>query len=55
MSREDSESDLKERQLVAEDDDISEGQDNQVNLDAESTFSDGRETTLEEISERRDQ
>lgn len=40
---------------MVEDDDISEGEDNQVNSDAESTFSDGWENTLEKISELRDQ
>ena len=36
---------------MEEDDDISEGQDNQVHLDAKSMFSDGQESTLEKISE----
>ena len=60
MNLEDSESDQKgsveEGQLVVEDDDdLSQGEDNQVNLDAKSTSSDGWESTLEKISELRDQ
>ena len=60
MNLEDSESDqeasVKEGQLaVGDDDDISEGEDNQVNSDAESTSSDGWESTLDKISELRDQ
>ena len=60
MNLEESESDqeasVEEGQLVVgEDDDVSEGEDNQVNSDAESTCSDGLESTLEKISELRDQ
>ena len=58
MNLEDSESDqeasVEEGQLAVEDnDDISEGEDNQVNSDAESTSSDGWESTLEKTSELR--
>ena len=60
MNLEDSESDqeasVEEGQLeVEDDDDISEREDNQVNSDAQSTSSDGWESTLEKISELRDQ
>ena len=60
MNLEDSESEqeasVEEGQLVVEnDDDLSQGEDNQVNSDAESTSSDGWESTLEKISELRDQ
>ena len=59
MNLEDSESDqeasVEEGQLVVEDDDMSEGEDNQVNSDADSTCSDGWESTLEKIFELRDQ
>ena len=60
MNLEDSESEqeasVEEGQLVVEnDDDLSEGEDNQVNSDAESTSSDRWESTLEKISELRDQ
>ena len=60
MNLEDSESEqeasIEEGQLVVEnDDDLSEGEDNQVNSDAESTSSDGWESTLEKIFELRDQ
>ena len=60
MNLKDSESDqeasVEEGQLAVEDDDdISEGEDNQVNLDAESTSSDGWESTLEKTTELRDQ
>ena len=60
MNLEDSESNQEasvgEGQLTVEDDnDISEGEDNQVNSDAKSTSSDGWESTLEKICELRDQ
>ena len=60
MNLEDSESEqeasVEEGQLAVEnDDDLSQGEDNQVNSDAESTSSDGWESTLEKISELRDQ
>ena len=60
MNLEDNESDqeasVEEGQLAVEDDDdISEKEDNQVNSDAESTSSDGWESTLEKTSELRDQ
>ena len=60
MNLEDNESEqeasVEEGQLVVEnDDDLSQGEDNQVNSDAESTSSDGWESTLEKISELRDQ
>ena len=60
MNLEDSESEqeasVEEGQLVVGNyDDPSEGEDNQVNLDAQSTSSDRWESTLEKISELRDQ
>ena len=39
---------------MVEDDDISEREDNQVNLDAESVFCDRWESMLRKISEHRD-
>ena len=44
-----------EGQHMVEDGDISEWEDNQVNLDAESVFCDGWESMLKKISELRDQ